>query len=178
MQKKTRIALAAGTIALVGAAGFTTFATAEYRHRGGHHMAGHHGHKIARVLQRFDTDENGALTQKEFDDARAKLFADHDANSDSKLTLKEFETLWLDVMRQRMVRGFQRLDKDGDGEISNKEYTKPFSNLVERMDRNEDGVLDYKDRRHHKRHKGRHGHDMHHKDDDSHHRGSGHGKRG
>ena len=64
-----------------------------------------------------------------------------------KLTLAEFEALWLEFMRQRMVRGFQRIDRDGDAEITIVEFLEPYSRIVERMDRNEDGVLDKNDRR-------------------------------
>ncbi len=176
MVKKTKIALAAGALALAGAAGFATLATAEYRGQGwramhhgmgGHAMRGRHGHKFMKMLEQFDTNQDGKLTQQEFDEARADLLARHDTNKDGKLTLEEFEKLWLEVMRRRMVRGFQRLDKDGNAELTGDEYTRPFSNIVERLDRNEDGVLDDKDRhhrfRHHGRHKG-HGEKMHRKE--------------
>jgi len=172
MRKGTKISLVAGALALAGAAGYATLATADHRGHGwrgmhhgmsGHHMRGRHGHKFVKMLEQFDTNEDGKLTQQEFDEARAGLLEKHDANKDGKLTLDEFEKLWLEIMRQRMVRGFQRLDKDGDAELSKDEYTKPFENLVERMDRNDDGALDYKDRRHHKGHKGHHGGGMHHR---------------
>lgn len=180
MVNKTKIALAAGALALSGAVGFATLATAQHHGGGwsgkshgmsGHRMRGHHGHKFMKMLGQFDTNEDGKLTQQEFDEARAALHTRHDADKDGKLTLDEFEKLWLEVMRQRMVRGFQRLDKDGDAQLTRDEVMKPFAHLVERLDRNEDGALDRKDRRHRYRHHGHqkgHGGGMHHKDGGDH----------
>ena len=98
-------------------------------------------------MERFDTDKDGKLTQQELDDARKTLLAAHDSDKDGKLTLAEFETLWLEVKRERMVRGFQRIDRNGDASISLDEFIKPYADLVSRMDRNNDGVLDREDRR-------------------------------
>jgi len=160
MRKGTKIALAAGAIVLAGAAGLSSLATAEYRgsHGWGHHGRGHHsgmGHGMGhgqgahRMMERFDTNEDGKLTQDELDGARKDLLAKHDSNKDGKLDLAEFEKLWLEVKRQRMVRGFQRIDRDGDAVITLEEFMKPFSNLVSRMDTNDDGVLDMTDHRRH-----------------------------
>ncbi len=161
MNKTTKIALAAGALALAGAAGFATFAAAGHGKGGwrqasaGHHWRGHHGrgHRIERMLERFDADKDGKLTQKELDEGRTGLLGRHDADKDGKLSLAEFEKLWLEVMRKRLVRGFQRLDADGDTEVTLDEFLKPFAHLVERMDGNEDGAIGRDDR---KRHQGRH----------------------
>ncbi len=187
MRKGTKIALAAGAIAILGAAGLSSLAVAEYRgasgsghhgmghhsegkkgwghHRRGHRSRGHKGWGMHRMMGRFDTNEDGKLTQAELDEARTKLLATHDGNKDGKLSLAEFEKLWLEVKRQRMVRGFQKIDRDGDATITLDEFLKPFSRIVERLDRNEDGVLDRTDHRKHGW-RGR-GHHM----DGGHHRG-------
>jgi len=168
MRKATKIALAAGALILAGAAGLSSMATADSRgssgwghhgkshhsgmHRGmGHHFGMHHGKGGHRMMERFDTNEDGKLTQQELDEARKKLVAAHDGDKDGKLTLAEFEKLWLEVKRQRMVRSFQRIDRDADASITVDEFLKPFANLVSRMDSNDDGVLDREDRRHHMR---------------------------
>ncbi|MGD9866641.1 MAG: EF-hand domain-containing protein [Hyphomicrobiales bacterium] len=162
MRKVTKVAIAAGAVVLAGAAGFATFAAADYGHRGGWHKGGHHGHQMggygkgrhmAMLLERFDADKDGKLTQDELNQSRQDLLAKHDADKDGKLSLKEFETLWMEVMHRRMVRGFQRIDVDGDAAITTEEFLKPYSELVSRMDRNDDGVLDVNDRKrswHHK----------------------------
>jgi Ca2+-binding EF-hand superfamily protein len=164
MRKGTKIALAASALVLAGAAGLSTMAIAEYRgsHGGGHHMAaygghGHHGgwhgkrwrsgRHMDRLMERFDTDNDGKLTQEELDEARKTLLAKHDADKDGKLSLAEFEKLWIEVMHKRIVRGFQRIDADGDAAITTEEFLEPFSKVVERFDRNEDGALDKEDRR-------------------------------
>jgi len=168
MRKGTKIALAAGAIAILGAAGLSSMATAEYRGSSGwgHHSGGHHsegggwGHRqrgrhgkglkgwgMHGMMQRFDTNADGKLTQEELDGARKSLLAAHDGDKDGKLTLAEFEKLWLEVKRQRMVRSFQRIDKDGDASITLDEFLKLYSRIVERMDRNDDGVLDRQDQR-------------------------------
>jgi Ca2+-binding EF-hand superfamily protein len=181
MRKGTKIALAAGAIAILGAAGLSSTAIAEYRgshgmghhgmgHKGmmgmhgkghksmmGMHRKGHKGRGMARMMERFDANEDGKLTQEELDGARKKLLTAHDANKDGKLSLAEFEKLWLEVKRQRMVRGFQRIDRDGDASITLDEFIKPYAKMIERMDRNDDGVLDSEDRRHKRGKMGMHG---------------------
>lgn len=174
MRKGTKIALAASALVLAGAAGLSSLAVADYRgsHGAKHHKAsysgqGHHGwgyhnrghrkhwrkaRRMDRMMERFDTDGDGKLTQSELDDARKALLAKHDGDKDGKLTLAEFQNLWLEFMHRRMVRGFQRIDRDGDAAITIEEFLKPYSKVVERMDRNEDGVLDKEDRRYRGRH--------------------------
>jgi hypothetical protein len=175
MRKGTKIALAAGAIAILGVAGISSMAIAEYRgssgwgHHGmGHHEMGHRGgnrhgfshggrgnHRMGskgwgmhRMMERFDTNADSKLTQEELDSARKILLANHDGNKDGKLTLAEYEKLWLDVKHQRIVRSFQRIDKDGDASVTIDEFLKPYSKIVERFDRNNDGGLDKEDRRH------------------------------
>lgn len=169
MRKGTKIALAASALVLAGAAGISSMAVAEYRgsqdgkhhkasysghgqhgwskHRGGHHKGWRSGHRMERMMERFDVNEDGKLTQDEVNEARKALLAKFDTDKDGKLNLAEFEKLWLDYMHRRMVRGFQRIDRDGDAAITVDEYLKPFSKVVERLDRNEDGVFDKEDRR-------------------------------
>ena len=167
MRKGTKIALATGALVLVGAAGLSSLATAEYRgsHGWGHHGKGHHsgmmrhgmGHKgkgMARMMERFDANEDGKLTQEELDGARKALLTAHDGDKDGKLSLAEFEKLWLEVKRQRMVRSFQKTDRDGDASITLDEFLKPYAKMVERMDRNDDGVLDREDHRYKRGHRG------------------------
>lgn len=170
MRKGTKIALMAGAFAVAGVAGLSSLAVAEYRgsygghhgagkhakgHHGGSHKRGKHGKKgMYRMMARFDADKDGKLTQDEIDGTRKGLHATHDANKDGKLSLAEFETLWVDFTNRRMVRGFQRLDVDGDAVITVEEYLAPFANTVARKDRNDDNVLDAEDRGR-KKHRGR-----------------------
>jgi len=118
---------------------------------------GKHGNPIRALLKNADLNDDGSLTQEELDTYRAKQVADADADGDGNISLAEFETIWLAQTNQRMVRAFQRLDRDASGSITKAEQDKPFANLVERMDRNGDGKLNkddrprHKDGRHHKK---------------------------
>lgn len=166
MNKTTKIVLAAGALAFAGAAGAATFAVAEYRGEGWHgkhhgfnssHGRWHAGHRkrglgYAHLMERFDSDQDGKLDQDELNKSRTQLLEKHDADKNSELSLTEFEKLWTEVMHQRMVRGFQRIDKDGNANITLDEFLKPYANMVERLDRNDDGRLDQKDRRHGRMH--------------------------
>lgn len=115
--------------------------------RSGWGMRGGGGPRLERLLERFDTDKDGRLTQAELDDARKTLLAKHDADKDGKLTIAEFEALWLEFSRPRMVRNFQGLDRDGDAGVTVEEFLRPYADTVERMDRNGDGTVSRDDRR-------------------------------
>ena len=110
-----------------------------------HHKGGRRGGGM-RILEIFDTDGDGAVTQAEIDAFRANQIATHDANGDGSLSLEEYQSLWSEVMRERMVDQFQRHDDDGDGVVTAEEFNERFGRIVERMDRNGDGQLDKEDR--------------------------------
>ena len=98
------------------------------------------------MLEQFDTDKDGKLTQAELDKSRADRLRKFDSNKDGKLTLQEYEALWADAMRSRMVRNFQRHDTDGDAVVTTEEFGARFTNMIKRLDRNEDGALSLDDR--------------------------------
>ena len=54
--------------------------------------------------------------------------------------------IWHETTRPLTVRAFQMLDKDGNALISRAEYDRPLANIVERLDRNDDGGLSMSDR--------------------------------
>lgn len=131
---------------------------AGFHGRGGR---GFGGPRSAGLIEQFDADKDGKLTQAELDTSRAGQHGKFDTNKDGKLTLKEYEALWLDAMKTRMVRNFQRHDTDGDAVVTVEEFGARFANLVERMDRNGDGAISKDDRpkRSEGRRGGRHGQD-------------------
>jgi hypothetical protein len=116
-----------------------------------HGKRGRHGGPGMNLMESFDTNQDGKLTQAEIDAFRADRLAKFDANTDGKLSLQEYEALWLDAMRERMVDRFQKLDADGDAIVTADEFGKPFAKMVERRDRDGDGELTAADlrRRHH-----------------------------
>jgi Ca2+-binding EF-hand superfamily protein len=83
-------------------------------------------------------------------EARAKLFSDADENGDDALSLDEFEAVWVQRSDRRMVRMFQRLDRNGDLSVTKDEVAGRTSRIVPMMDSNGDGALSMEDhRRHH-----------------------------
>ena len=111
-------------------------------HRGhskGHGM--HHGRRHQMMMERYDANNDGKLTQDEINSNREAWLKEFDANNDGKLSLDEFKQLWLKARAERIVRAFQRFDRDGDAGVTIEEYQRPLADLVERMDRNNDGAL-------------------------------------
>jgi hypothetical protein len=128
--------------------------TANYRHHGGgkgkKHMRGHGGHRdgrggLDRLIEGFDADGDGGVTQEEIISTRTTRLSEFDTNKDGSLDLNEYQALWLDAMRERMVDQFQAHDDDGDGIVTVEEFTERFTKIVERRDRNGDGVLNSDD---------------------------------
>ena len=133
-----RLLLASGALAL-GAAVFAGASLADGR--GGYHGWGHGGGGAIFLFEQFDTNQDGRLTQDEINQARQSRLAQFDQNGDGSLSLEEYQALWMDAMRERMVDRFQSHDDDGDGLITVEEFAEPYNRMVSRFDRNGDGAL-------------------------------------
>lgn len=142
MRNKTRLALAAIALSTLGIGALTTAAFAD---RAG--WGGGHGGMLRHMMQRYDANKDGKLTQQEIDANRTEWFGRFDTDKNGSLSLKEFEALWLEANRQDMIREFQELDPNGDAALSLDEYKEPLSRIVANRDRNGDGVLSKEDRR-------------------------------
>ena len=166
MKRTMKIAIAAAAVAALGA---TAFAAALAHERGGGHqrwMQGHgaygmhgggdrgHGRHGGgrRMMEEYDTNEDGKLTQEEVDQARAGQLKKFDKDGDGMLSIGEYEALWLDAMRERMVDRFQEHDADGDGKVTQEEFGKRYAHMIKRMDRNGDGAYGEEDREMRRRH--------------------------
>ncbi|ADZ71423.1 EF-hand domain-containing protein [Polymorphum gilvum] len=95
-----------------------------------------------RLFERFDVNGDGVVTQAEVDERVAARFAEADADSSGGVSLDEFKDHWIAQSRDRMVRGFQRLDRDGDGKVSRAEFDRISDRLFSRLDRDGNGELE------------------------------------
>jgi Ca2+-binding EF-hand superfamily protein len=124
-----------GAVAL-GATVLTAAAMADGRHQGRGH--GFHG---ARLFESFDANGDGRITQTEVDEVRQGRLEEFDTNGDGSLSLEEYQALWMEAVRERMVDRFQAHDDDGDGLVTAEEFNEQFSSIVSRVDRDGDGEL-------------------------------------
>ncbi|MEQ8248300.1 MAG: hypothetical protein RID42_11545 [Alphaproteobacteria bacterium] len=132
-----KITLALLTTLGIAAVSAPALAAGPHGMRAMHGGAGHG----AGLLETFDSNNDGQLTQAEIDTFRTDRLAKFDTDGNGTLSLQEYQALWLDAYRERMVDEFQRHDDDGDSIVTAEEFSEPYANLVSRMDRNGDGVL-------------------------------------
>lgn len=126
-----RILPAAAALALVGGAAGVALAQPGHWHRGGGMS----------LLDTFDTNDDGRVTQEEVNTYRQQQLSRFDGDNNGQLTLEEYQGLWLDAMRERMVRQFQAHDRDGNGNVTLEEFQRRYTDLVRDRDANNDGAL-------------------------------------
>ena len=85
---------------------------------------------MQRVIELADKDGDGRLSGEEIESFRAEIFARHDASGDGRLSLEEYDALFREITRPIMVRSFQFLDPDGNGQITEEEFLRPTERLV------------------------------------------------
>jgi hypothetical protein len=106
MKRTLKILIAATMLAGLGATTIaaTGFAQprgdADYRHgryvdggqwHGRHGKGRHHGRRMFRLMEKFDTNADRKLTQAEIDEVRAARLNEFDQDRDGVLTLVEYE---------------------------------------------------------------------------------------
>lgn len=156
MQRKTKL-FAGGAAVLLVFGGLSAVASA---HMGGKGWGGGHGDGMGggmgggmgrgmmgqEMMQRYDTNKDGKITQQEIDQNRTAWHGEFDADKNASLSLDEFRALWLKARGEMIVREFQYFDADGDGQVTLEEYREPLSGMVAKRDRNGDGALSQEDR--------------------------------
>lgn len=85
---------------------------------------------MQRVIELADKDGDGRLSTEEIETFRSEIFARHDASGDGRLSLEEYDALFREITRPIMVRSFQFLDPDGNGQITEEEFLRPTDRLV------------------------------------------------
>ena len=155
MTRTTKLLLTTGALAL-GAAALAGASLADGgwgRHHGHHRGAGEG------LFEAFDANQDGRLTQAEIDQVRQAKLTEFDRDGDGSLTLEEYQALWLDAMRERMVDRFQDHDDDGDGMVTAEEFGERYSRIVSRLDDDGDGAvtMDEMRQRMERHHRGRGG---------------------
>ncbi len=92
-------------------------------------------------LNEADSHDDGKVTKAEIKTKREANLAKHDTNNDGQLSLEEYKPLWIERHNRRIVRAFQFLDANGNGQVSDAEYKRVIDWIVARMDRDEDGAI-------------------------------------
>jgi Ca2+-binding EF-hand superfamily protein len=139
MTSATKLLATTAALALGGAvvAGASLAGAGWDRSHGGHHggFGGDH------LFESFDVNDDGILTQTEIEEVRQSRLTEFDANGDGSLSLEEYQALWMEAMRERMVDRFQAHDDDGDGQVTVEEFGEPFNRIISRLDDDGDGQV-------------------------------------
>ncbi|PLW75033.1 EF-hand domain-containing protein [Cohaesibacter celericrescens] len=159
MKNFSKIALA---VALIGGVSATALVVDSASARGwngsgsekgqqfkGRQGADRHGDRGARggdIIKMLDADKDGTLTKEELTTGLAAKITDNDTNGDGAVSLEEFKAEWAKLTQDRMVRAYQKMDRDGNGSVTLEELSEPATAMFDRMDRNDDGIFDKADR--------------------------------
>jgi Ca2+-binding EF-hand superfamily protein len=109
-------------------------------------MQAHREARHADLLQRFDSDASGSLSQTEIDAAAAAHAAEVDANGDGLIATEELQAFRdarrAEAQAARQQRQRQKMDANTDGSLSTEEFASAHAQRLQRMDRNGDGVIE------------------------------------
>ncbi|WP_246678450.1 EF-hand domain-containing protein [Mesorhizobium sp. B2-1-5] len=99
-----------------------------------------------RILQRIDTNDDGAISKDETTAARQRLFKRLDGNGDGVIDEKEIESARqaindrAETAQARLANRWRHMDANGDGKVSEQEFASSMP-LFDLADRDSDGKL-------------------------------------
>jgi len=156
MKNLSKIVIAAASLIATAALGTTAYAHMEGRGHGGFHGGGgyqqggmdggwkRHGRRhggadmrrqMEEMLNTYDTDKDGKITEAEVVGVRQNWVKEFDENKDGQLSLDEFRKLWTKRREERIVRAFQHFDRDGNAQVTAEEYDRPAAKMTEHLNR-------------------------------------------
>ncbi|WP_296763245.1 calcium-binding protein [Sediminimonas sp.] len=86
---------------------------------------------MGNMMSVLDADGDDEITPEDM----TKLHGEYDADGNGTLSIDEFEALNSALMRQKMVRRFQFLDRDGDGQVTGEEMSAPIERMQQMQER-------------------------------------------
>src|SRR5690242_10318646 len=130
MRSRTKLTLA--TVAVLALSG----SAAAYAHEEGWDHGPWGGHPpepsmfsmplLENLFEQADANHDGKVTKAELDAYAADALKRFDKDGDGKLSLDEFQGLWLELTRPLEVRAFQFLDRNGEGKVTAEEMQRPL----------------------------------------------------
>lgn len=143
MSTKKTIALTVLATLAIGATTAFAFGPSHQRHGMGFGPGNHMGFgKGKEIFKKLDTNKDGVITRQEAEAVRAERFKKADADNNGTVTAAEIDKVVENRLQRMKVRlrykMLSRLDKNGDGEISQQEFSKKSMRLFDMADTNGD----------------------------------------
>lgn len=135
-------------IVVAAAVAAPTIVTAESAVKEGGHP------RIEKMFERHDSNQDGKVTKDEMTQHRADWFDKLDLDKDGALTLKEAREGHAKLKEQRKAEMMLKIDPNGDGLVSEAEFTSFSLERFKEADENKDGNLSADEREKMHRHKG------------------------